>query len=98
MKYNWELNAPETLLIYLLSSSLNIFISPKYRENSKHLRTLVCFLLIFSQFIPISLFNELGSLDLLLKITFDTYLFLNLLFNVSTIPSITGSDLCDKPP
>ena len=97
MKYSWELNASETLLVYLLSSNLNIFVFPKHFENSKYLRTFSLFssdlLKLFSQFIPISLFNELGSLDLLF-----TYLVLNLLFNVSTIPSITGSGLSDKPP
>ena len=46
MEYNWELHVPETLLVYLLSSNLNISVSPKHRENSKHLRTLVCFLVI----------------------------------------------------
>ena len=52
---------------------------------------------LFSQFIP-TFFNELKSLDLIFKITFDIYLVLNLLFHVSIILSITGSGLSDEPP
>ena len=103
MKYNWELNVPETLLVYLLFLNLNISVSLKHCENSKYLiKGLSLFssdlLKHFSQFIPTSLFNELRSLDLLLKITLDTCLVLNLLFNVPTIPSITGYGLSDYPP
>ena len=31
MEYNWELHVPETMLVYLLSSTLNISVSPKHR-------------------------------------------------------------------
>ena len=48
--YNSELNVPETLLVYLLSSNLNIFVSRKHRQNSKYLRILVSFLLIYYNF------------------------------------------------